>query len=225
MQLRLFVPPTADLLCFERRARRRGFQRIAGIDEVGRGPLAGPVVAAAVILPAEVVLAGVRDSKQLSPSRREVLAQQIQATALAVGIGSVDAATIDRVNILQATFLAMRQAVAALSLQPDLLLIDGPYRLPLPIAQSGIRQGDQKSLSIAAASIVAKVTRDRLMRAYHELYPLYAFAANMGYGTRVHREALQRFGPCPLHRRSFRGVVVTAAAKEAGNDQPGLEPN
>lgn len=225
MQLRLVGSPPANLLGFEQRARRRGFQRIAGIDEVGRGPLAGPVVAAAVILAAEAALAGVRDSKQLSPARRETLAEQIQASALAVGVGSVDASTIDRINILQATFLAMQRAVAALPLKPDLLLIDGPYRLPLPIAQSGIRQGDQKSLSIAAASIVAKVTRDRLMRAYHELYPGYGFATNMGYGTRVHRQALQRFGPCPLHRRSFRGVVVNAVAKEAGNDQRGLEPN
>jgi ribonuclease HII len=217
VQLRLYEPPAVDLLLFEKRARRRGFQRIAGIDEVGRGPLAGPVMAAAVILPVNAELSGVKDSKQLSRARREALAERIRQEALAVGIGSVDAETIDRVNILQATFLAMRQAVAALPVEPDFLLIDGPYQLPLPFAQSGIRQGDRKSLSIAAASIVAKVERDRLMRSFHERYPVYAFAENMGYGTRAHREALRRHGPCPLHRRSFKGVE-DAAAENLGDD-------
>jgi ribonuclease HII len=191
----------------EETARRRGFLSIAGLDEAGRGPLAGPVVAAAVLLPPDMEMPGVRDSKQLSPDQRETLCGEIFSAARAVGIGSIEAPEIDRVNILQATFRAMILAVQSLSLPPDLLLIDGPYRLPLSIAQAGIPGGDRKSLSIAAASIVAKVHRDRIMRAYHDLYPAYRFDRHKGYGTALHLEAIQRFGPCPLHRRSFRGVL------------------
>lgn len=196
----------ADMKVHEETARRQGFSVIAGVDEAGRGPLAGPVVAAAVLLPPHVDLAGVRDSKQLNARQREALCGAIFEAATAIGIGSVESAVIDRINVLQATFQAMLLAVRSLPFSPDLLLIDGPYRLPLSITQAGIPGGDQKSVSIAAASIVAKVHRDRIMRAYHDLYPAYGFDRHKGYGTAAHLKAIQQFGPCPLHRRSFKGV-------------------
>lgn len=199
--------PVLDMLLYEEEARSQGFQLVAGIDEVGRGPLAGPVVAAAVILPCNPLLHGVRDSKKLSPSARECRYKEILSCSTHVGLGLVEAAEIDRINILQATFRAMVKAVEELGVSPDLLLIDGPYTLPLNIPQKGIPQGDQKSLSIAAASIVAKVHRDRLMSEYHKLYPEYGFNENKGYGSRRHMEAIRLHGPCPLHRKSFRGVV------------------
>lgn len=196
-----------DACHFEKEAYRRGYGLVSGIDEVGRGPLAGPVVAAAVILPRDVELPEVTDSKRLSARQREACCAEILVRASAVGIGRVEAVEIDRVNILQATFRAMIEAIGRLKVQPDFLLIDGPYQLPLSIPQKGIPRGDQRSLSIAAASIVAKVHRDRLMCEYHHLYPAYDFARNKGYGTVPHLEALRRHGPCPLHRLSFRGVI------------------
>lgn len=192
---------------FESEAHRRGFSLVAGIDEVGRGPLAGPVVAAAVILPPQADLSGVTDSKRLTAAQREACRRDILACAVAVGLGWIEPAEIDRINILQATFKAMVQAVENLEVRPDFLLIDGPYSLPLPLPQKGLRRGDQLSLSIAAASIVAKVHRDRLMGRYHALYPVYDFARNKGYGTPRHLEALRCHGPCPVHRLSFRRVV------------------
>jgi ribonuclease HII len=200
------VTSAEDPLFFEKEAYRRGCQRVSGIDEVGRGPLAGPVVAAAVILPRQVELSGVKDSKLLSPAQREISCREILSCASAVGIGCIEPAEIDRVNILQATFKAMILAIESLSSRPDFLLIDGPYKLPLAIPQKGIPRGDQRSLSIAAASIVAKVHRDHLMSQYHEVYPAYGFAQNKGYGTAQHLAALRCHGPCPLHRLSFRGV-------------------
>ena len=200
-------PPPADVFESEEAIRGRGFQWVAGIDEAGRGPLAGPVVAAAVVLPAGVGLRGVKDSKQLSAARREACCRDIMDCALGVGVAAVEAPEIDRINILQATFQAMVQAVSALPFQPDYLLIDGPYKLPLSIEQDGIPGGDQRVLSISAASIVAKVHRDRLMCELHCHYPAYGFDRNKGYGTAEHLEALSRHGPCPLHRRSFRRVV------------------
>lgn len=194
-------------MSLEDTVRRRGFQLVAGIDEVGRGPLAGPVVAAAVVLPAGLELPGVKDSKLLTAARREACSQMILDCALGVALGSVGPSEIDRTNILQATFQAMVQAVAALSVSPDYLLIDGPYRIPLTIDQEGIPGGDRQCLSIAAASIVAKVYRDRLMCDYHRQYPEYGFDRNKGYGTAEHLEALRRHGPCPIHRVSFRRVV------------------
>ena len=200
--------PAVDMLAFERQVYGQGFQLISGIDEAGRGPLAGPVVAAAVILPRSVSLPGLKDSKLLSPAQREDLYGRICAQALAVGVGCVDAPEIDSINILRATFKAMVAAVGSLTLQPDYLLIDGPYKLPLPIEQRGIPKGDALCLSVAAASVIAKVRRDRLMLAYHEQYPQYGFDSHKGYGARAHLEALRKHGPCPLHRRSFRGVLA-----------------
>ena len=184
-----------------------GAQRIAGIDEAGRGPLAGPVVAAAVILPLGGDFTGIDDSKRLSPGKRERLFEEIHAQALGVGVGIVGPDEIDALNIRKAALLAMKKAVQALPETPDFCLVDGRDEIPVAIPQSPVIKGDQKSLSIAAASIIAKVTRDRIMLDYHDQYPGYGFDRNMGYGTRQHREALKRLGPSPIHRRSFRGVL------------------
>jgi ribonuclease HII len=194
------------MLQFEKDAHGRGFCWVAGIDEAGRGPLAGPVVAAAVLFPPDTSIDSVQDSKTLTRKQRESIIGLILSRATAVGIGCVEAPVIDRINILQATFWAMELAVRHLSPQPDLLLIDGPYRLPLTTSQLGIPGGDRRSLSIAAASIVAKVHRDRLMDTYHEMFPDYGFDRHKGYGTAKHLDALGCCGPCPLHRWSFAGV-------------------
>jgi ribonuclease HII len=194
------------LLEFEEMAARRGYRRVAGVDEAGRGPLAGPVVAAAVILRPGNHIAGVMDSKKLTEVRREVLFDAILEQALAVGVGIADHDLIDRINILQATLQAMRQAVADLALPPDYLLIDGISTIPVTVPQKTIKKGDSASLSIAAASIVAKVTRDRLMVEYDRQFPGYGFAAHKGYGCASHLEAIAHFGPCAIHRRTFRGV-------------------
>ncbi len=194
------------LLEFEELATRRGYRRIAGVDEAGRGPLAGPVVAAAVILRPGIPIAGVMDSKKLTEARREALFDPIMAQALAVGVGIADHDLIDRINILQATLQAMRQAVTNLALFPDYLLIDGISQIPMNIPQKTIKKGDSASLSIAAASIVAKVTRDRLMVEYDRQFPGYGFAAHKGYGCASHLEAIAQFGPCAIHRKTFRGV-------------------
>ena len=176
---------------------------ICGIDEVGRGPLAGPVVAGAVILPREARILYINDSKQLSEKRREELYQEILSQAVAVGIGSAGPARIDEINILNATYEAMREAVAKLKIVPSLLLVDA-VRIPgIDIPQVSIIKGDAKSQSIAAASIVAKVTRDRLMREYDRVLPEYGFASNKGYGSAEHIKALKKFGPSPIHRASF----------------------
>ena len=177
--------------------------RIAGIDEVGRGPLAGPVVTACVSIPRDRLVLGVDDSKKLSPARRAVLRREIEEKALAIGVGMADVATIDRINILEATKLAMRRAVAALKLKPDVLLIDA-VRLGLPdIEEKAIIKGDTLSVSIAAASIIAKETRDDILRVYDQMYPEYGFASHKGYGTKAHREAIAQYGILPIHRRSF----------------------
>ncbi len=189
----------------EREARKQGAVAIAGVDEVGRGALFGPVVAAAVILPEKVRLRGVRDSKQLLPEERERLDAVIRSRAVAITIGFADAATIDAINIRRASHQAMLAAIAQLSPQPDFLLIDAE-RLDTPCMQKGIIYGDSISISIAAASIVAKVYRDAWMRAYHEEYPQYGFASHKGYGTEEHLRALAEHGPCPLHRTTFEPV-------------------
>lgn len=183
---------------------RRGFRSVAGVDEAGRGPLAGPLVAAAVILPADQTIKGIDDSKKLSPRKREILFWQIRRKAIGIGIGVVSHSAIDRINVGQANFLAMKKAVERLKVTPDFLLVDGKrHKIDLPISQRGINSGDAKCASIAAASIIAKVTRDRLMRKYHKQYPLYGFDRHKGYGTKRHLQLLEKHGPCPIHRRSF----------------------
>lgn len=176
---------------------------LCGIDEVGRGPLAGPVVAGAVILPQDCEILYLNDSKKLSEKKRELLYDEIMEKAVAVGIGAVSPERIDEINILQATYEAMRIAVSKLSVRPDLLLNDAVTIPQVDIPQVPIIKGDAKSVSIAAASIVAKVTRDRMMVQYEELYPGYEFASNKGYGSARHIAALKEIGPCPIHRRSF----------------------
>ena len=186
---------------YERQYRERG--TLCGIDEVGRGPLAGPVVAGAVILPEDCEVLYLNDSKELSEKKRELLYDEIMEKAIAVGIGAVSPERIDEINILQATYEAMRIAISRLSVRPDLLLNDAVTIPQVDIPQVPIIKGDAKSVSIAAASIIAKVTRDRMMVQYEDLYPGYEFASNKGYGSARHIAALKEIGPCPIHRRSF----------------------
>jgi len=198
--------PTQPKDYFERMYYGQGYQRIAGVDEVGRGPLAGPVVAAAAILPKDGIGEELFDSKKISSKKREELYEVILSKALGVGIGTIGQEEIDLLNIFQATLKAMALAIENLPIPPDFLLIDGPHGLKLSIPQKPIRKGDQLSNSIAAASIVAKVTRDRMMLEYHQRYPQYNFAKHKGYGTKEHRMAIEKFGLCELHRKTFRGV-------------------
>lgn len=204
--MELFPELEQSTLFFESLARGQGYQSIAGIDEAGRGPLAGPVVAAAVILPENFELPGLNDSKQISEKKRNQLYPLIYEQAIAVGIGVSRADEIDQINILQATLKGMSRAVARLSVPPDFLLVDGITPIPTIIEQKTLKKGDSRSLSIAAASVVAKVVRDRIMVAYDRLFPEYGFAGHKGYGSQKHREAVARYGPCVCHRRSFAGV-------------------
>lgn len=192
---------TWQMKAFEREYEAFGY--VCGIDEVGRGPLAGPVVAGAVILPADCQILYLNDSKQLSAKKREELYDVIMEQAVSVGLGFVGPERIDEINILQATYEAMRQAVAKLDPAPDVLLNDAVTIPGISVRQVPIIKGDAKSVSIAAASIVAKVTRDRLMEQYDQVFPEYGFASNKGYGARAHIEALKKYGPTPIHRRSF----------------------
>jgi len=185
------------------------YELICGVDEVGRGPLAGPVFTAAVILPKDCEILYLNDSKKLSEKKREELFLEISEKALAIGIGSCTTEEIDALNIKQATRKAMLQAVQNLELQPGLVLVDAETITGLDIRQVPIIKGDAKSVSIAAASIVAKVTRDHLMMEYDKLYPQYGFASNKGYGSAVHMQALKEYGPCPIHRRSFIKNIVS----------------
>ena len=181
---------------------------MAGLDEAGRGPLAGPVVAAAVVLPPGTRIRGVDDSKRLEPERREELYEVIRARALGIGVGLVDAPTIDRVNILQATRRAMGMALGALGLEPELVLTDFVALDGLRCPQRNLVEGDRRSATVAAASIIAKVTRDRMMADADREYPAYGFGRHKGYATLEHLAALMMHGPCPLHRRTFSGVIV-----------------
>lgn len=181
------------------------YEFICGIDEAGRGPLAGPVVAGAVVLPRECRILYINDSKQLSEKKREELYDIIKEQAVAWGVGCVDARRIDEINILQATYEAMREAVGGLNVKPDILLNDAVTIPGLPMPQVPIVKGDAKSISIGAASIIAKVTRDRMMKEYHRQFPEYDFAGNKGYGSESHIAALKKYGPSPIHRRSFIG--------------------
>jgi ribonuclease HII len=191
---------------YERAARAQGATCIAGVDEVGRGALFGPVVAAAVILPLDTRIRGLRDSKQLVREERERLAGIVERKATALSVEEVDSETIDRVNIYQATRLAMTAAVKKLAMMPNHLLIDA-MRLDIDCAQTSIIYGDSLSISIAAASVVAKVYRDRRMREFHDIYPQYGLASHKGYSTPEHLAALEKHGPCPLHRKTFRPVA------------------
>lgn len=188
---------------FERRAHQLGYRSIAGIDEVGRGPLAGPVIAAAVILPPNYRNKEIKDSKKLPSKKREKLSEIIRHDALAIGLGVVEASFIDEVNIFQATLVAMKEAALNLSVTPDYLLIDGAHHIFVSIPQEAIVKGDSKSVSVASASIIAKVSRDRIMEIYDRQYPQYNFAKNKGYATVEHREAIKKHGHCKIHRRSF----------------------
>lgn len=196
------------MLSFENKYKEQGFLAICGIDEVGRGPLAGPVVAGAVILPQNDLILYLNDSKQLSAKKREALYDEILTRSVAYGIGIVSEQRIDEINILQATYEAMRIAISNLSVTPDILLNDAVKIPQVDIKQVPIVKGDTLSASIAAASILAKVTRDRMMKSYDNLYPGYDFGSNMGYGSAKHIEALKVLGPTPIHRRSFIGNFV-----------------
>ncbi|MBU1565999.1 MAG: ribonuclease HII [Proteobacteria bacterium] len=196
-----------DNFCLERTLYARGMVRVAGCDEAGRGPLAGPVVAASIILPTNCTHSVFLDSKILRHEKRVTLEKMLYEMDAAIGIGIVSEQHIDRINILQASLLAMKLAVENMSsLPPDFILVDGKFTIPLAIAQETLIKGESKSASIAAASILAKVARDRLMTSLHNQYPVYNFIKNKGYPTREHRLAIATYGPCPAHRRTFRGV-------------------
>jgi ribonuclease HII len=214
------------MLDFEEACWAEGHARVAGVDEAGRGPLAGPVVAAAVTMPRPLVQAeldgrfrGLTDSKKLTPARRESFFEVFQAVpGIEVGVGEADVAEIDGVNILRATHLAMSRAVRALGALPDHVLVDGRPVPGLPCPSTAIVGGDRRSLLVAAASVVAKVHRDRLMLEWDAQYPQYGFARHKGYGSRRHIQALFEYGPCPIHRRSFRPVREAARLRRAGSE-------
>ena len=191
---------------FEKQAKERGFQCIAGVDEAGRGPLAGPVAAAAIVLPQDHDLAGLDDSKKLTEERRDFFYEKLTQMTDLWFVAVVDSPCIDEINILQATRLAMKQAVEKLKRLPDLVLVDGNQRIDIEPEQQTLVKGDQRCLSIAAASVLAKVTRDRLMQDYHRQYPHYGFDQHKGYGTKLHLARIREHGPCEIHRKSFKGV-------------------
>ncbi len=191
----------------EKTVRQNGYAQIAGIDEAGRGPLAGPVVSAAVILPHDFKCPGITDSKKLSEKKRHLFFPRIMQEAVAVGVGISDHKEIDAANILAAALLSMKRAVKNLDIAPDFLLVDGKFTLSMDISQLAVIKGDAKSISIAAASIVAKVTRDRIMTTLHQAYPVYHFIQHKGYPTVLHKKAILDHGPCPVHRRTFKGVI------------------
>lgn len=192
-----------DWLEFEKEALAKGYKSVCGVDEAGRGPLAGSVCAAAVILPEGVIIDGVNDSKKLSEKKRESLFDVIREQALSYSIAYATVDEIEEINILNATMLAMRRAIDGLEIKADYAMIDGNKIPPIDIDAECIVKGDAKSMSIACASILAKVSRDRLLYKYAEEYPMYGFDKHKGYGTKVHREAILKYGPCPYHRKSF----------------------
>ena len=195
---------TLELFNFDKLYFGKGLRFVSGVDEAGRGPLAGPVVAAAVILSDDTIIEEVNDSKKLTPKKREILFDKIKLQALSYGVGIVDSVIIDKINILQATFLAMKHALDKLAIKPEIVLVDGNHKIPgLEIKQEAIVSGDAKSQSIACASILAKVTRDRMMDEYAKQYPRYLFEKHKGYGTKAHIEAIKKFGACPIHRKTF----------------------
>jgi ribonuclease HII len=191
----------------EQAVRQKGYVQIAGIDEAGRGPLAGPVVSAAVILPADFSCPGITDSKKLSEKKRNSMFPKIMAQAVSVSVGLCDHKEIDATHILAAALLSMKRAVINLDTVPDYLLVDGKFTLDMDISQEAVVNGDCLSISIAAASIIAKVTRDRIMTTLHQTYPEYQFIRHKGYPTSAHREILKEVGPSPVHRKTFKGVI------------------
>lgn len=200
-----------DTFALERHLASQGYARVAGVDEAGRGPLAGPVVAACVVLPPACDFAVFQDSKKLTARRRQTLFDILAANGSVIGVGMAGPEEIEQLNILQASLLAMSRAMDACvphhgGPPPDFLLVDGKFQVPAPVEQWTLIKGESKSASIAAASIIAKVTRDRIMAEAHVRFPQYGFARHQGYPTQSHREAIQRHGPCVLHRRTFRGV-------------------
>lgn len=192
-----------DKLVYERELTNAGYRYICGVDEVGRGPLAGPVVCAAVIMPLDDIIDGVDDSKKLTAKRREQLSAEITKRALGCAICCVEPQTIDEINILEATRLCMKRAIESLGIEPDFVITDGNMTLDIDIPQKSIVRGDARSYVIGAASVAAKVYRDAIMDGYAELYPEYAFERNKGYGTAAHMAAIEKFGLTPIHRRSF----------------------
>lgn len=210
-----------DWFAYERAAEEKGYQFICGIDEAGRGPLAGPVFAAAVILPRDMLIEGVNDSKKLSEKKREELFDVIREKAISYSVGFATETEIDTINILQATFLAMKRACDGLSVKPDYALVDG-NRMPwLDVETQTIIKGDSLSQSIAAASILAKVSRDRLMAEIDQIYPEYQFAKHKGYGTALHIEMLKKYGPCPVHRKTFLKNILGDGVNEQANRTAG----
>lgn len=192
-----------NMLEIERDLYNKGYNLVCGVDEAGRGPLCGPVVAAAVILPKDTYIEGVNDSKKLSEKKREKLYEDIQNTAIAVGVGISDVNVIENVNILNATKLAMVQAINNLQITPDYVIVDGNQKIDITIPLDTVIKGDAKSESIACASIIAKVTRDRILLKYDKVYPEYGFSKHKGYGTKLHIEAIKKYGITPIHRPSF----------------------
>jgi ribonuclease HII len=203
---KLWPDPKPDTYSLERCIHQKGYKWVAGLDEVGRGPLAGPVVAACVILEEGCDYSGFVDSKSINAGKRFRLYKELQNNGAKIGVGIVSETDIDRINILQASLLAMKKAVLSMPLQPDFLLVDGNQSIPMTIPQQTLVMGESKSASIAAASIVAKVVRDELMDQYHLQYPEYNFQQNKGYATREHRQAIKIYGPCSIHRQSFKCV-------------------
>lgn len=202
----LIEPPPIDLHNVERSLNSQGIDLIAGVDESGRGCLAGPVVAAAVVLPSGIRIPNLRDSKELTTSQRDALFEEIRARSIAVGLGLVGPREIDRINILQASLKAMRIAVERLAVQPEFLIIDGPFGIDCHLPQRAIKKGDARCLSIAAASVMAKVTRDRMMYKLEQKFPSFSFSIHKGYGTARHLREIARHGPSRIHRLTFRGV-------------------
>ncbi|AST58980.1 ribonuclease HII [Thermoanaerobacterium thermosaccharolyticum] len=197
-----------NLTQYERELYKLNYKAIGGVDEVGRGPLAGPVVAGCIVLPKDVFIPDVNDSKKLGEEKRELLSEVIKKNAIAYGIGIIDNEYIDSVNILNSTYEAMRIAISKIDVEIDCLLIDAVKIPNIDIMQKPIIKGDMKSISIAAASIIAKVERDNLMKKYDELYPQYGFKKNKGYGTKEHIEAIKKYGPCPIHRKTFLKKII-----------------
>lgn len=197
---------TVDTFSIERDLHQQGYDVVAGVDEAGRGPLAGPVVAACVILPVDCEYRAFRDSKKLSPVARKRLFENLHEIGALIGVGSVSERGIDRHNILQSSLLAMKQAVKMLSSSPAYLLVDGKFPVPCSLPQQALVKGEWRSASIAAASIVAKVVRDKMMEQYHSLFPQYNFCKHKGYPTVDHKQRIAEYGPCIIHRRAFKGV-------------------